>query len=54
VYKKRVKAPNGRRLVKCGYGNDRDVTACINMLRMRGAPFPLKATYEPVAVRLKG
>jgi putative transposase len=48
-------APNGRRLVKCGcgYENDRDVTACINMLRMRGVPFSLKATYEPLAVRLK-
>jgi len=47
-------ASNGRRLVKCGYENDRDATACINMLRMRGAPFPLKAAHEPVAVRLKG
>jgi len=38
----------------CGYEDDRDVTACINMLRMRGVPFPLKATYEPMAARLKG
>ncbi|MGP3668251.1 MAG: hypothetical protein ACKD6O_07920 [Candidatus Bathyarchaeota archaeon] len=26
--------------------NDRDVTACLNMLRMRGAPLPLKAICE--------
>jgi putative transposase len=42
-------APNGNRLLKClrcGYENDRDVTACVNMLRMRGAPLPLKAIYE--------
>ena len=34
-------APNGYRLLKCrkcGYENDRDVIACLNMLRMRGAP----------------
>jgi len=49
-------APNGHRLVKCGcgYEDDRDVTACMNMLRMRGVPLPLKATYEPIVVRLKG
>jgi putative transposase len=42
-------APNGHRLLKCprcGYESDRDVTACVNMLRMRGAPLPLKAIYE--------
>jgi putative transposase len=42
-------ASNGHRLVKCqkcGYENDRDITACINILRMRGAPLPLKATHE--------
>jgi putative transposase len=42
-------APNGHRLMKClrcGYENDRDVTAGINMLRMRGAPLPLKAINE--------
>ncbi|ADI31314.1 RNA-guided endonuclease InsQ/TnpB family protein [Staphylothermus hellenicus] len=36
-------APNGRRLLKCrkcGYINDRDIIACINMLRMRGVPVP--------------
>jgi len=46
-------APNGHRLLKCtacGYENDRDVIACLNMLRMRGAPFPLKALDEPLAV----
>jgi putative transposase len=41
-------APNGYRQLKCrcGYENDRDITACVNMLRMRGAPLPLKATHE--------
>jgi len=42
-------APNGHRLLKClrcGYESDRDVTAGINMLRMRGAPLPLKAINE--------
>ncbi len=36
-------APNGRRLMKCrscGYENDRDVIACLNMLRMRGVSVP--------------
>ncbi len=36
-------APNGQRLMKCrkcGYENDRDVIACLNMLRMRGVPVP--------------
>jgi putative transposase len=49
-------APNGYRQMKCkcGYENDRDIIACLNMLRMRGVPFPLKATYEPIVVRLKG
>jgi hypothetical protein len=41
-------APNGHRLMKCrrGYENGRDVTACLNMFRMRGAPLPLKAINE--------
>jgi putative transposase len=41
-------APNGHRQLKCrcGYENDRDITACINILRMRGAPLPLKAINE--------
>jgi len=42
-------APNGNRLMRCplcGYENDRDLTACVNMLRMRGAPLPLKAINE--------
>jgi len=40
-------APNGRRRLRCrcGYENDRDMTACLNMLRMRG-PLPSKAAYE--------
>jgi hypothetical protein len=42
--------PSGRG----GLRRDRDITACMNMLRMRGAPFPLKAAYEPTVVRLKG
>ena len=49
-------APNGHRRLKCrcGYENDRDIIACMNMLKMRGAPFPLKAAYEPIMVKLKG
>jgi putative transposase len=42
-------ASNGHRLMKCqkcGYENDRDIIACLNMLRMRGAPLPQKATHE--------
>ncbi|MEM3975127.1 MAG: transposase [Ignisphaera sp.] len=42
-------APNGHRHLKCktcGFEEDRDVIACLNMLRMRGAPLPLKATDE--------
>jgi len=45
-------APNGHRAVKCkkcGYENDRDVTACLNLLRMRGVPLPLKAINEAKA-----
>lgn len=36
-------ALNGQRVVKCrkcGYENDRDVIACLNMLRMRGVSVP--------------
>jgi len=36
-------APNGQRLMKCRkccYENDRDVIACLNMLRMRGVSVP--------------
>ena len=48
------KAPNGHRRAKrdrtvvcrCGYENDRDVTACLNMLRMRGVPVPRKPSKE--------
>ncbi|MEM3832442.1 MAG: transposase [Thermoprotei archaeon] len=49
-------APNGYRLVKCecGYESDRDVTACLNMLRMRGAPLPQKALYEPQIIEVRG
>jgi putative transposase len=42
-------ASNGHREMKCpkcGYEGDRDIIACLNMLRMRGAPLPLKATHE--------
>lgn len=45
-------ASNGYRLLKCekwGYENDRDVTACLNMLGMRGAPLPQKAIIEAFA-----
>ncbi|MEM0482108.1 MAG: transposase [Nitrososphaerota archaeon] len=53
---KLVKASNGHRLVKCkcGYENDRDVTACLNMLRMRGAPLPPKALHEPLTLEVRG
>ncbi|MEM2441786.1 MAG: transposase, partial [Candidatus Bathyarchaeia archaeon] len=49
-------APNGYRLVKCkfGYEGDRYVTACLNMLRMRGAPLPQKAPNEPIAIEVRG
>jgi len=49
-------APNGHRLLKCecGYENDRDITACLNMLRMRGAPLPPKALHEPLTVEARG
>jgi len=35
-------APNGQRMLKCkcGYENDRDIIACLNMLRMRGVSVP--------------
>ncbi|PUA31599.1 MAG: transposase [Candidatus Terraquivivens tikiterensis] len=49
-------APNGHRLVscECGYEDDRDVIACLNMLRMRGAPLPPKALHEPLTVEVRG
>jgi hypothetical protein len=31
---------------KCGYENDRDIIACLNILRMRGVLLPLKAINE--------
>jgi putative transposase len=49
-------APNGHRLLKCskcGYKGDRDMTACLNMLRMRGVPLPLKATYEALKAEVE-
>ena len=52
AYRRRI--TSYAKLRKGVYEDDRDVTACINMLRMRGVPFPLKATYEPIVVRLKG
>jgi putative transposase len=41
-------APNGYRRMRCqcGYENDRDITACLNLLRMRGVPLPLKAAHD--------
>lgn len=41
-------APNEHRLLKCrcGYENGRDVTACLNLLRMRGALLSQKAVDE--------
>jgi hypothetical protein len=31
---------------KCSYEDDRDVIGCLNILRMKGAPLPLKAICE--------
>ena len=45
-------APNGYRLSKCngcGYENDRDIIACLNMLRIWGVPLPPKAAHETPA-----
>ncbi|MEM3414414.1 MAG: transposase [Thermoproteota archaeon] len=45
-------ASNGYRIMKCPnyrYKEDRDIIACLNLLRMRGAPLPLKATHEALA-----
>ncbi len=44
-------ASNGYGLLKCGYEKDRDITACLNILRMRGTPLPQKALYEALAER---
>jgi len=43
-------ALNGHRRLKCecGYENDRDVTACLNMLRMRGVSVPLESLQMKV------
>jgi putative transposase len=48
-------APNGHRRMKCGcgYEDDRDVTACMNMLRMRGVPLPLKAINEALKAEVE-
>ncbi len=46
------KAPNGRRILRCdcGFENDRDVIACLNLLRRNPRcgelPFPPNAFYE--------
>jgi len=49
-------APNGHRLVRCecGYENDRDITACLNMLRMRGPHCPRKPPMRPLRRRRNG
>jgi len=49
-------ASNRYRIVRCRccYEGDRDVTACLNMLRMRGAPLPPKALYEPQIIEVRG
>jgi putative transposase len=49
-------ASNGHRLMrcpKCGYEGDRDVTACLNILRMRGAPLPQKAINEAPKAKME-
>lgn len=50
-------ASNGSRLMKCkncGHENDRDIIACLNLLRMRGAPLPPKALYELLTLEVRG
>lgn len=48
-------APNGQRIMKCrkcGYENDRDIIACLNILRMRGASVPPESlSMKPEAGR---
>jgi putative transposase len=48
-------AMNGHRRMKCKceYEGDRDVIACLNMLRMRGAPLPLKAINEALKAEVE-
>jgi len=48
-------ALNGHRQLKCrcGYENDRDITACLNILRMRGAPLPPKAINEALEAEVE-
>jgi putative transposase len=49
-------ASNGHRQLrcsKCGYENDRDITACLNILRMRGAPLPQKAINEAPKAKME-
>ncbi len=48
-------APNGHRRVKCrcGYEQDRDITACLNLLRMKGAPLPPKAIDEALKAKME-
>ncbi|MGC8933421.1 MAG: zinc ribbon domain-containing protein [Candidatus Methanodesulfokora sp.] len=48
-------APNGHRVLKCscGFQGDRDIVACLNLLRMRGVPFPLKAINEALRAEME-
>jgi putative transposase len=47
-------APNGYRRMRCqcGYENDRDITACLNLLRMRGVSVPPES--PPMTARREG
>jgi putative transposase len=38
---------------KCGYEGDRNVTACLNILKMRGAPLPQKAINEANTAKME-
>ena len=48
-----VKAPNGYRLLRCpncGLEGDRDVIACLNLLKMWGAFKPVPPERPPVTI----
>jgi putative transposase len=49
-------ASNGHRRLKCRkcrYEDDRDIIGCLNMLKMRGGPLPLKAINEALTAKVE-
>jgi hypothetical protein len=38
---------------RCGYENERDITACIGILRKRGAPLHLQAINEAAEAEME-